>query len=134
MEEARRRLIVALDVPSTEAAEDMVRRLEGTCQWFKVGLELFTAAGPAVVEALAARCHWVSLGQLSKLIDICKDEGIAEYPTWIFADGTRQTGVLSLAQLSTKTGCPLPASATSTPEAGIGQTSSATSSTATSTL
>ena len=61
MEEARKRLIVALDVPSTEAAEDMVRRLEGTCQWFKVGLELFTAAGPAVVEALAARGHSVFL-------------------------------------------------------------------------
>ncbi len=30
------------------------------------------------VEALAARCHWISLGQLSKLIDICKQEGIAE--------------------------------------------------------
>ncbi|MDR3798662.1 MAG: orotidine-5'-phosphate decarboxylase [Terracidiphilus sp.] len=61
MEEARKRLIVALDVSSTEAAEDMVRRLEGTCQWFKVGLELFTAAGPAVVEALAARGHSVFL-------------------------------------------------------------------------
>src|SRR5437899_2121716 len=30
------------------------------------------------VEALADRCHWISLGQLSKLIDICKSEGIAE--------------------------------------------------------
>jgi DUF1009 family protein len=30
------------------------------------------------VESLAGRCHWISLGQLSKLIDICKDEGIAE--------------------------------------------------------
>jgi len=61
MAEARKRLIVALDVPSAEAAEEMVRRLEGTCQWFKVGLELFTAAGPAVVEALAARGHSVFL-------------------------------------------------------------------------
>jgi len=33
----------------------MVRQLEGACQWFKVGLELFAAAGPAVVEALTAR-------------------------------------------------------------------------------
>jgi orotidine-5'-phosphate decarboxylase len=55
MEEARKRLIVALDVPGTEAAEEMVRQLEGACQWFKVGLELFAAAGPAVVEALTAR-------------------------------------------------------------------------------
>jgi DUF1009 family protein len=30
------------------------------------------------VESLAGRCHWISLGQLSKLIDICKDEGIVE--------------------------------------------------------
>ena len=30
------------------------------------------------VEAAAPRCHWISLGQLSKLIDILKDEGITE--------------------------------------------------------
>jgi DUF1009 family protein len=30
------------------------------------------------LEALAPRCHWISLGQLSKLIDILKREGIAE--------------------------------------------------------
>jgi orotidine-5'-phosphate decarboxylase len=61
MPEARKRLIVALDVPSAAAAEDLVARLEGTCQWFKVGLELFAAAGPAVVETLAARGHSVFL-------------------------------------------------------------------------
>jgi len=58
---------------------------------------------------------------------VCISEGIQEYPTWIFADGTRQTGTLSLQQLSDKTGCPLPAAASSTPEVGIGETSSATS-------
>ena len=30
------------------------------------------------VEALAPRCHWISLGQLSKLIEILKQEGITE--------------------------------------------------------
>jgi DUF1009 family protein len=30
------------------------------------------------VEGLTDRCHWISLGQLSKLIDICKQEGISE--------------------------------------------------------
>lgn len=30
------------------------------------------------IEKLAARCHWISLGQLSRLIEICKDEGICE--------------------------------------------------------
>jgi UDP-2,3-diacylglucosamine hydrolase len=30
------------------------------------------------VEALAARCHWISLGQLGRLIEILKQEGISE--------------------------------------------------------
>jgi len=30
------------------------------------------------LEALAPRCHWISLGQLSKLIEILKEEGISE--------------------------------------------------------
>ena len=59
--EARKRLIVALDVPSAAAADDLVARLQGTCQWFKGGLELFAAAGPVVVETLAARGHSVFL-------------------------------------------------------------------------
>ena len=47
---ARQRLIVALDVPSAAASAELVKKLEGTCQWFKVGLELFTAAGPDLLE------------------------------------------------------------------------------------
>ncbi|MGA9060650.1 MAG: orotidine-5'-phosphate decarboxylase [Terracidiphilus sp.] len=61
IEQARKRLIVALDVSSAAAAADLVGRLEGTCQWFKVGLELFTAVGPAVLEPLVARGHSVFL-------------------------------------------------------------------------
>jgi DUF1009 family protein len=30
------------------------------------------------IEPLAARCHWISLGELSRLIDILKTEGITE--------------------------------------------------------
>ena len=30
------------------------------------------------IEALATRCHWISLGALSKLIDICHREGITQ--------------------------------------------------------
>jgi len=30
------------------------------------------------VERAAARCHWVSLGELSRLIEICKAEGIGQ--------------------------------------------------------
>ena len=61
IEEARKRLIVALDVPSAAAADELVNRLEGACQWLKVGLELFTAAGPPVVERLVARGYSVFL-------------------------------------------------------------------------
>ncbi|MGD0158285.1 MAG: orotidine-5'-phosphate decarboxylase [Terracidiphilus sp.] len=60
-QEARKRLIVALDVPSASASDDLVKRLEGTCEWFKVGLELFTAAGPAVLEPLLERGYSVFL-------------------------------------------------------------------------
>ena len=58
---ARQRLIVALDVPDARAAAELAARLEDTCQWFKVGLELFTAAGPAVLEPLLKRGHSIFL-------------------------------------------------------------------------
>ena len=61
IDEARKRLIVALDVPDAAAAAEMVAQLENTCTWFKVGLELFVAAGPAVLEPLVARGHSVFL-------------------------------------------------------------------------
>jgi orotidine-5'-phosphate decarboxylase len=60
-EEARKRLIVALDVPSAAEAASLVNQLERTCQWFKVGLELFVAAGPAILEPIVARGHSVFL-------------------------------------------------------------------------
>lgn len=42
-----------------------------------VVLAIEEEASPAV-EPLAAKCHWLSLGQLSRLIDILKEEGIRE--------------------------------------------------------
>lgn len=39
---------------------------------------------------------------------ICNQKNIEGYPTWEFADGSRESGVLSFAQLSEKTGCILP--------------------------
>jgi DUF1009 family protein len=33
---------------------------------------------PAEIETLAARCHWIALGELSRLIEILKQEGITE--------------------------------------------------------
>ena len=68
VEEARKRLIVALDVPDAASAAELVGQLEKSCQWFKVGLELFVAAGPAFVELLVARGHSVFLDL--KLYDI----------------------------------------------------------------
>jgi len=61
MEDARRRLIVALDVPDAARAIDLVNQLEPCCHWFKVGLELFVAGGPAVLEPMVARGHSVFL-------------------------------------------------------------------------
>lgn len=61
LQSAHRRLIVALDVPDAPAAHALVRRLEGTCTWFKVGLELFAASGPAVLEPILERGHSVFL-------------------------------------------------------------------------
>ncbi len=47
--------------PITRSAMRLVAELEGTCTWFKVGLELFIAAGPAVLEPIVARGHNVFL-------------------------------------------------------------------------
>lgn len=48
----RSRLIVALDLPDASSVRQFLPRLEGQCQWLKVGLELFVAAGPAIVSEL----------------------------------------------------------------------------------
>jgi orotidine-5'-phosphate decarboxylase len=48
------RIIVALDVPTLDEAEQLARQLAGLVGWCKVGLELFTAHGPAAVEAIRA--------------------------------------------------------------------------------
>ncbi len=50
--QARERLIFALDVDSTEEALGLVRLLAGEVGVFKVGLELFVAEGPPVLEQL----------------------------------------------------------------------------------
>lgn len=49
------RLIVALDVETLAEAEGMVDRLRGLVTRFKVGSQLFTAAGPAAVETIHKR-------------------------------------------------------------------------------
>ena len=55
------RLIVALDVPSLAEAKKLVEALAGTVGMFKVGSQLFTAAGPDAVRWLVARGERVFL-------------------------------------------------------------------------
>ncbi len=57
----RERLIVALDVPSVDQARRLVDALAGAVGMFKVGSELFTAAGPDFVRELVARGEHVFL-------------------------------------------------------------------------
>ena len=49
------RLAVALDYPDAEQALRLVDSLDHTCQWFKVGMELYYAAGNTIVHQLRDR-------------------------------------------------------------------------------
>ncbi|MGB7591568.1 MAG: orotidine-5'-phosphate decarboxylase [Terriglobia bacterium] len=57
----RDKLIVALDLPSGDAATRMAERLQGHVGMFKVGSELFTAEGPVPVRYLVTTGHRVFL-------------------------------------------------------------------------
>jgi orotidine-5'-phosphate decarboxylase len=58
---AKDRLIVALDVKTVEEARALVDRLSGTAGMFKIGSQLFTAAGPALVREIVGRGEKVFL-------------------------------------------------------------------------
>jgi orotidine-5'-phosphate decarboxylase len=58
---SRDKLIVALDLPSADAATRMAERLQGQVGMFKIGSELFTAEGPVPVRYLVATGHRVFL-------------------------------------------------------------------------
>jgi len=64
------RIVVALDVATRREADDLIRRVGGAASWVKVGLELFTAAGPEIVRDYAAQGLRVMLDL--KLHDIPK--------------------------------------------------------------
>jgi orotidine-5'-phosphate decarboxylase len=51
---ARDRLIVALDFPTQAKALALVSVLSDSVSIYKIGLQLYTAAGPAIVQAVAA--------------------------------------------------------------------------------
>ena len=53
--QAADKLIVALDVPTRDQALSLVQALRPRVQRFKVGMELFTACGPALVREILER-------------------------------------------------------------------------------
>ena len=46
-------LILAIDVPTREAADPILRQLRGQLRWVKIGLQMFTAYGPDYVREVA---------------------------------------------------------------------------------
>ena len=56
---ARDRIFVALDTADPKAALDLAETLRGSIGGVKVGLQLFTQAGPSIVEALRDAGHRV---------------------------------------------------------------------------
>jgi orotidine-5'-phosphate decarboxylase len=52
---AKDRLAIALDFPNAQEALVLVDSLSDTCQWFKVGMELYYAAGNSFVHELRTR-------------------------------------------------------------------------------
>ncbi len=58
---ARERLIVAVDVPTADEARALVDRLAGQVGMFKIGSQLFTAAGPDIVREIVGRGEKVFL-------------------------------------------------------------------------
>ena len=66
--EPRERLILALDVPSADEARRLLDRVGDTVGFVKIGLELFTAAGPDIVRWAVAQDKRVFLDL--KLFDI----------------------------------------------------------------
>ena len=48
----RERIIIALDLPTSAEALDFVRLLSPSAGFFKIGLQLYTAAGPEIVRTV----------------------------------------------------------------------------------
>jgi len=43
---------------------------------------------------------------------VCDDANVQSYPTWVYPDGTRDVGEQTVLELSTKSGCAIPAGVT----------------------
>ncbi|GAB3016448.1 orotidine 5'-phosphate decarboxylase [Nocardioides flavus (ex Wang et al. 2016)] len=78
-------IVVALDFDHSEPAMDVVRQLGDLVGTYKVGLELLTAAGPAVVSALVESGKQVFLDlklneiphSVASAIRVCGDLGVS---------------------------------------------------------
>jgi orotidine-5'-phosphate decarboxylase len=82
------RLIVALDFPSADEARHMVTALGNSVSFYKVGLEVFTAVGPALVEELVDQGNRVFL-----------DLKMHEIPNSV-AGGTRSAAALGASMVT----------------------------------
>ena len=91
-EEARKRLILALDVPDLDSASVLLDRVQGRVGMVKVGLELFTACGPAAVKAVQDRG-----------IDVFLDLKLHDIPATV-AGAVRSARALDVAMLTVHTG------------------------------
>jgi orotidine-5'-phosphate decarboxylase len=85
---ARDRLIVALDFPSADEVRQMVSRLGDSVSFYKVGLEVFTAAGPELVKELVSQGKKVFL-----------DLKLHEIPNSV-AGGTRSAAALGASMVT----------------------------------
>lgn len=65
---ARDRLILAMDVATVSEAEQLLSRLQDGIRFVKIGLELYTAAGPEIIRRLAQHGKQVFLDL--KFLDI----------------------------------------------------------------
>jgi orotidine-5'-phosphate decarboxylase len=92
LNDARKRLILALDVPDLPAAEALLDRVQGHVGMVKVGLELFTACGPAAVTAVKNRG-----------IDVFLDLKLHDIPATV-AGAVRSANALGVSMLTVHTG------------------------------
>lgn len=105
------RVIIPLDVPSSAEAFDLVDRLGEQAAFYKVGLELYTRSGPAVVEELVRRDKRVFLDlklhdiptTVARAVAVASDLGVelltvhvAGGPTMLEAAAGARSGDLAL--------------------------------------
>lgn len=105
------RVIVPLDVPTTDQAIALVDRLGDRSDFYKVGFELFTRAGPAVVQTLVDRGKRVFLdlklhdipNTVARAVSVASDLGVdlltlhaTGGPSMLSAAADARTGSLQL--------------------------------------